>query len=425
MYGLTTICHYKIPYKKVSFFTYLILPFAFIKDFVEDIYDWILEMIWSELFHGEEEPNNLKEAFALIIVISFSLAIYHLQNYKDAVILFFIVLWWIDYLLAFYRRYRPKSFVTVSLEKDHNENMFWKKTEPGKTMLTVSFKKQDVEHVFVWRYKNLSGGFHTPIGTVWTIFLVLKNGKELLIFEDSNIYDAMAKVKELSAYFNVSQEYVSGKNRKEYYMARPSSHIESKNTVLAKAVNVRTQKNQFNTDIYTLMNFHTYTNIIKTAIKESGFLLFVLIMSEVLTNFGMFINTFIGPMLKLPVPENTETELSLSTFINIFKPNLDIKDYFEIAFAVAIICYRVWKLRKKKVISIDKNNIRFFENGKLISQVKTKETNEPLIVEHPYPSVLITDKNKAIEIKDLYDIDEFGAMAIRIADVIKDFQAAP
>ena len=407
-----------IIYSHKSFYSHLIWPFAWLKRGFQSVYNWIAEIIWSELIAGEKHENGIIIAVAFSIFCLLSLFFYYTQTYTNYIIIASLIIWLIDYQLAKYQYLSNKTYTATATSLDRKSDwVIWQITSPDGKTIREKFKQGKISQITIFRYNILGGAFQEVMGTRWRVHISLSDLFEFLIYEEDSTTEAVKKAKQLATYFDVPLSFAFSEASGNYVDAfLKQGNLNYKKSSL-ESIKLIITPNQWK--IYSKWSFASLGILLGKIFKQSSFFLFLLIMASAMIHFGAFLNLFVEPLL---AKEDSSLTLNLSSSIlSFFIPERSWKTISQLSIATGILIYQGWQISKEKRIYIDKHNLNVFAGKKKLGQLSINELEFVVFVKEPLPAILLIDQNSAVEINNLQDEDEFRALLLRIESGVKHF----
>lgn len=382
------ICSSSIPVQDNGIFVKIIWPIAKVKLFVEYVFDKIVEMIWHELSGGEKVYSQTANIIAVLIFSILSIAIYHIEEYEDFMIFFLLVLWQADRFRAKYE-YSHGAKEQISLTAAGEGRFHWKRRGAGGVLDDAHFDRSELKQIAISRVSRKGGAFAERLKTVWRLNLTFVEGYHFLIDENTDYLSVLKKAKTLSNRFNIPVKLSNSEGKSHL---ADQGHIGRPKQVLG--IGMKTGKK--GAWIYSKW---TGSNILKFSIhlvKQSGFFLFILILSGVMIRFGELLNFHLAPYIGV-TPPRLHIDRSFSGVVGIFAPKGDYKDVIAFSFAIGLMIFRGWQMSRSKRIRFDGRYLTFYKGGKKMSRLKIGETDYPVFLKEPYKSILVTDGNGVME----------------------------
>jgi len=407
-----------IAHQNQNFYIDLIIPFVKLKKGFQAVHEWLIKMIWSELIEGEKIESELVSLVALLIFCLLSLFFYYTQDYTNYMIGASLVIWLLDYHLAKYLYLFNNKYTKTSLDSK-SDWLLWQITNPDGETSREKFKRSEISRISIFRYPILGGAFQEVMTTVWRVHVTLCNMSEFLIYEEASTTEAVKKAKELATYFDVPLYFAFSETNGSYAdkVLRYSSLNDKR--LAPESIKLITTANQWK--IYSQWNFIDIKLLLRKIFKQSGFFLFLLIATSVMTHFGELLSFLIEPLLGKQSHTLT-LDLSFSGILSFFKPKGGWKNIIQYSVAIGIMIYQGWQLSKNKRIYIDKNNLNVFTGKKKLGQLKMSDLEFVLFIKQPLPAILLIAQNNVVEINNLQTEDEFRSLLLKIESGVKYFQ---
>ncbi len=415
-----TLCHSKIPYHQKGLFADIIWPVVQVKNIFETIYDRILEMIWHELMGRRQSHSQVSELIAFLVFSVLALVFYYTRDYEDVIVLGLLSIWCCDYWVAKRTYLREEKYEEVTLRYQKNGKIHWKQVCHDGEIHALSIDRTTIGQVSIVRTALVGGAFQEFMGYVWRIYLTLDDGTDFLIAQQKAVNRAASTATKLAGYFNVPVIFIDS-DGKSPFACDDSGPLLLKHTIFSSG-SITSEESAQSVRLTSGWNMKNIWLLLKKIVSKTGFFLFFLIMYGVLIRFGMFINSFIGPYLRLPVSPLV-VNISFWGILGFFKPEGDWMDLIELTIALGFMVYSGWKLSRRKTISIDRNTTEFFIGRDKVAALKTREIHFPLFIKEPEPMLLILDNNRGIEIEELQTEYEFKALKAEIEKGIEKFKA--
>lgn len=406
----------KIPYDGDGLFPKLIYPLAIAKIYVETIYRKMLGLIWDELFKGKRDLNQTGNFIALLVFCVFSLLMYHIDDYVGYVIAAFAVIWFLDMHLAryYYRNCKRNEF--IRLIKSPQGKIVVRKSNPdGKVEYEVELTPSEVNHISIFQVDRRGGAFQEKVATVWQSSLSFNDESEQLFSEDNDLSRALKKVRYLAKLLRVKFHFEHSQNFGPAAQASRGRSAERDIKVEAKA-------NGFKISTRWISNMRL--GFITLVLRESGFFLFLLIVAGVMIKFGGLLiflyNRFYGSGMA-----SVNMEFTFLGIISVFEPESDPIDIVEYVLAMALLVRKTLMLSRPQEVSIDRATTRYYLNGNQEGECKTAEIDNVCLQTSPEPTIILSDSNSTIVVKNLKSRQEFNSFFEKIREAMGKLKATP
>jgi len=406
-------------YQSRSFYSYLIWPSVELKKSFQSVYFWIIKVIWLELIEEEKDEYEIINLVAFLVFCLLSLIFYYTQYYTNYIILASLFIWVIDYQLAKYQYLFTKNYINTSLETGKSDWVIWQIVNPDGKTSREKFKRSEISEISIFRYNITGGAFQEVMGTAWRVHATLCNFSEFLIYEEKSTIEAVQKAKHLATYFDIPLRFAFSEANSNYAeKALKHSDLNYKTKSLKNIKLILTNKQW---KLYSQWNNISIGLLLRKNFNQSGFILFLLIMTGVMTSFGGFLNFFIEPLLGMQRSSLT-LDISFSGILSFLKPKGYWKNIIQFSVAIGVMVYQGWQISKEKRIYIDKDSLNVFLGKRKLAQLKTNELEFLIFIKVPSPAILLIDKTNVVEINNFQDKDEFRLFLLKIELGVKHFQ---
>ncbi len=415
----------QIPNQGKQFYTTFLLPIVLLKRSVQSVRRYIDRTIWSELIQGEKVDNEIFNLILFAIFCLLSVITFRLEKYQTAVIIIFAMIWRLDRFLAKQQYFASKKRTTTFLSISKDNMVLWKMVAPNGETRQQRFHRNNIGHIAIKSIQVNGGAFDEPIAKAWQVAIALKDQTPLLMHEELRASHALNHGKELATCFDIpilftDSEGQTGYGARTEYAASSTSNYDKGLSRKSIKNNNAIRLNQ------TAQRWHIFSHwtpnhswrFFGKVFHESGFLLFVLLLTRFMSRFGEMIDTLITYYR-----ENEIIYLDFSGIINyILHPSLSAIDLVGIAIATAMMIVRGAQISQVKHIYIDKQRLRFAINAKEICQFNLPEIEVVVLITKPEPVLLICDRDRALEVRDLLLEDDYRAMFVNIEHGLDRFQ---
>jgi len=400
----------QIPYRKPGAYAALIWPLVQLKRAFRFAYGLIQKVLWAELIQGEK-LDELTNLGIFLIFCLLSLLAYYCRDYNNLVILGFFLIWFFDYQFAKHQYLHSNQQVHSSLEI-RGDWVLWQTMPPYGQVKRSKFQRTEVKQISILRTQVCSGAFQEVMGATWQVYVTLADQSEFLFSEERQILAVVEKGKQLATYFNVPLRFIASEGKSDY--AAEQLNIEQGNRLAPWPKTIQCQATPRQWHIYSKWGLNNSWKLFQAIAQQSGFLLFLLIMSGFMIRFGELLNflmTLFWGKASLYPPT-----------LNFFDLDLDWRDKAALIFAAGLMVVKGAQLSHEEHIYIDRDHLNFFIDNKKIAQLRTQEIQIILLVKEPYLAIFVLAQDKAIEIRDLQQEEEFRALLLKLEEGVMQFQ---
>ncbi len=415
----------QIPNQAKPFYTAFLMPIVLIKRSVQLVRRYIDKTIWSELIQGEKLDNEIFSLILFAIFCLLSVITFRLEKYQTAVIIAFAILWHLDRFLAKQQYFTSKKRILTSLSIGKDNLVLWKMAATNVETRQQRFHRNNIGHIVIKSIQVKGGAFDEPIAKAWQVAIVLKDGTQLLMYEEMRAISALNHAKEIATCFDIPILFADSEGQTSY--ADPAAHATNSASNFDKRLSQKFNKSNNGIRLnQTVQRWHIFSHwtpnhswkFFGKVFHESGFLLFVLLLTRFMSRFGETLDTMITYYRA-----NEIIYLDFSGIINFFlNPSLSAIDLGGIAIATIVMMIRGAQISQVKHIYIDKQKLRFAINAQEIRDFNLPDIEVVVLISKPDPVLLICDRDRALEVRDLLLEEDYRAMLVNIENGLDRFQ---
>lgn len=413
----------QIPNRRQEFYTKFLMPIVLLKEAVDSVRRYINRAIWSELVKGEKVDNEILNLILFVLFCLLSLLTFRLEKYQTSVIILFSCLWYADRLLAKRQYFHSKERSVTSLTANKDDMVAWKMVSPLEEPRQMRFHRHHLSHIAIRSIRVNGGAFNSAIARAWQVELILTDETNLLMYEEPRAINAIGQARKLADFFDTQIVFRDSEGQSAYAdpaiaQASSSTRITNRKQLRDSAVGLTQTAGRWH--IFSRWTFAHSWQFFGKVLHESGFLLFTLLLTRFMSRFGEMLDTLITYYRASEI-----VYLDFSGILNFFfQPNLSWIDWIAVAIATSIAIVRGAQISQVKHVYIDRQKLRFAINRKEICQFNLPEIEMVLLITQPEPLILICDRDRALEIRDLLREDDYRAMSSDIEQGIAHFQPA-
>lgn len=411
----------QIPNRDREFYTTFLMPIVLLKKSVDSVRRYIDSIIWSELVKGEKVDNEILNLVLFAVFCLLSLLAFRVEKYHTSVIILFSCLWFVDRVLAKRQHFYAKKRSITSLTMSKDDMLAWKLVSPSEEPRQIRFHRHNLSHIAVRAIRVNGGAFDSAITRAWQVEVALTDNTNLLMYEETRASDAIARARELADFLDTQIIFRDSKGQSQYAdpaIAQASLPPKGTDRKLSISDAVGLNQTAKRWHIFSRWTFAHSWQFFGKVFHDSGFLLFVLLLTRFMSRFGEMLDTLITYYRSSEI-----IYLDFSGIINFFlNPHLSWVDIMGLAIAITTMIIRGAQISQVKHVYIDDQKFKFVINRKEICQFDLPEIEIVLLVTKPEPLLLICDRDRALEIRDLLREDDYRAMLVNIENGIDHFQ---
>jgi hypothetical protein len=402
-------------YPQKSIYAIFIFPLVQIKKIFQALYNLLLKLMWVELVKGEIKQNDLAGILLFILFIALSWLSFILKNYLQLILIVFIVIWYIDIGIARQAYQQQKYNRPLQILEDEAGGIRWLLSLPENKILENSFNWGQVREMAIASRAILGGAFQEKLDQVWQVKLWLYDGSDWVIEEDADLIVVLKVAKKLQSYVTVPIQFAESYGPGDYAII----DLEESKTFIEAVKNwgIKCHKTERKWHLSSVWKFHHSWQFFKQVFKESGFLLFVLLMSAIMLQFGGLINLFVqGFRSQEPVIiEFAQSPAQLFAFWN-------WRSFLAFGTAIALMIYKGWQLSRVKHSFIDQYFLKVNLDNQAIGKVKTPEIEAVLLVPYPDHRILIISAESVVVIPKLPNLADSLLYLTYLQEAVNHFQ---
>ncbi|UXE59900.1 MAG: hypothetical protein KA717_30055 [Woronichinia naegeliana WA131] len=361
------------------------------------------------------KQNDLAGILLFILFIALSWLSFILKNYFQLILIVFIVIWYIDIGIAKQAYQQQKYDRPLQLLQNETGDLLWLLSLPENKILENSFNRGQVREMAIASRPIFGGAFEEKLDQVWQVKLWLYDGSDWVIEEDANLLVVLKVAKKLQSYVTVPIQFAESYGPGDYAII----DLEESKTFIEAVKNwgIKCHKTERKWHLSSVWKFHHSWQFFKQVFKESGFLLFVLLMSAIMLQFGGLINLFVqGFRSQEPVIiEFAQNPAQLLDFWN-------WRSFLAFGTAIALMIYKGWQLSRVKHSFIDQYFLKVNLDNQAIGKVKTPEIEAVLLVPYPDHRILIISAESVVVIPKLPNLADSLLYLTYLQEAVNHFQ---
>lgn len=405
-----------ILYPQPSPYASAIFPLVQLKKIFQSLYVSLLKMMWQELVASQVQPN---EAANLVFFILFLLLCWLTFTFRTAsqwLFIIFFIFWFVDNAISHHNFQQGNYIRRVYLEKNAAGDLSWQLQLPQKKALMMEFKPGQVRSIWVQKREIRGGAFQDRLATVWQGQLLLYDGSDWIFEEDTNVdrvLEAIAILQEILGE-PVPVQFRDSYGRGNYAVTMLSA--EEEESWLRQRRGIGFKREGRKSHIFSRWQWGHGWLLGKQIVRESGFLLFVMVMMGFMVQFGRIIDGFrrgfAGETVYLEIPAS----------FGLVLPWQDWRMGVPLALAIAIMIYQGWHLSRVKHCSVDQYYVRANLDNQALGKLVTDEVLAVLTIDQEKPEVLVITKAQSLTIPYFQKLEEALIYNCVLTRAIEEFK---
>ena len=390
----------KIPTYRLNLFARVVGPLLWVKNYIDELKDDILQMIWRELFKNERDHDQTTHFLAFAGFSIFCLVAY--QGFEDYMVYFFYALWPLDYVVGRYS-FKRSGYERVSLKLQAAELTWQSRNARGLLTEKYDFKPSQVRGVVV-RGTLYEGNAYSSVKThAWEVFIQTAGleQEEWIIHHEARLQQALRKAVVLARTFDVPLNVADSCGQGSFAetqvepMAEFTKHTLWRSTDRADGFAIH--KSPRTVDVFKL---------IRAVLDEAGSFIFIAVMSGVMERYGMFLTWMLGPRLGFADPFMLYLDFSFKGIWGFFAPDLDWEFVSILTITALAIFYSAWKTARHQVFTLTSHHLTYQFGNQREVVLPRAEIRHILLLYTPEPILLLVSKNQMLLLDNFYDTEE-------------------
>lgn len=397
-------------------------PIVLLKKLFSALYNLLLQVVWSELVEGKQTDSGATAVLFLLLCV-LSLIFYQFGDYQQPITIAFLLIWTIDRQIALHQFYIAAARSTIHLHGGEDW-LVWDQQFPDGQHNHLKLNQTQIEQITVHRIAVRGGVFDDQLGLVWQVCLRLCDGTELLVDEQQQANTAFQVARSLAKRFNLpltfqhsegqgkfAAEPISGEAMPEGIAPQISAQISATLKTFPRTIQV--QKNSQQWQICSRWRWTSGWLLIKQIVQKTGFLLFVLWMSNFLVRWGEFLHVL------LIAPQGD----SVFDLFSLLLPHWEWTNVLELGFALIVLLIQGAKLSFEEHLLLNRSSLSFYRNTKRLAQIPLAAIAATLFVKQPDPVLLILTPDRVVEVDGFQQDVEFRAVLLTLDQAIAELQS--
>ncbi|MBE9203694.1 hypothetical protein IQ218_09950 [Synechocystis salina LEGE 06099] len=389
-----------ILYPSPSPYALAITPLVQLKKIFQSLYTSLLKIIWQELWAGEVQNN---EAFNLILFLIFLLLAWLTFSFRTAsqwLFTLFFIFWFIDNSISQRNFQRGHYIRRVYLCLNRAGNLSWQLQLPQRPPLFMEFNPGQVRAIGVRRREIRGGAFQDKLATVWQGQLLLYDGSDWIFEEDQNLDRVLEAIAVIQGLLQepVPVGFEASHGPGAYALNPITTQEEARLLQQGKGVGVKRTERKW--QIFSRWRWGDSWLLIQQIFRESGFLLFVMLMMGFMVQLGAILDglrrAFAGEMVYVEIPTN----------FGLMMPWQDWRIGLPLLLAIALMIYRGWRLSRVKYCAVDQHFVRANLDHHPLGKVPTDAVEAVLTVGQEKPEILVLTATRSLVIPSFQRLEE-------------------
>jgi hypothetical protein len=393
----------KISHYHKGFLALLLAPFLWLQMYFHALQEWLLEILYNELFTLNKVHYSQTTHFLSIVCFSiFSLLAYH-QQIDQYISLILYSLWLINFLCA---KFRTGLYVDnpawVKLET-HEQHWQWSLLIKNKCETQQNFDYSQIKCVLIAAATYGDDSFRNQVLQIWHVHIQTKDEQQWAVYQNADIQQALLKAVELAEQLNthvkIAESFGTGA------LAEVDLGVHNRAVVAWRRA--------FISDTVRLYkNFSTLSIFrwIKMILQELGDFIFIAVLAGCMQRYGLFLMVFFGRNLGL-APPSSEVLENNSIIVTPFAPEFDWIMLTTFVVTMLVLLHGIYKQNRKYEILMNHQRVQYRIAGELKGSLNFTQRPDYLLLKgfDKTSLIIVNEQYKLLEIKDLEE-DEYDEL---------------
>ncbi|MEB3292274.1 MAG: hypothetical protein VKJ24_03865 [Synechococcales bacterium] len=393
-------------------YTIFIMPLAWIQAFLGQIYDFVIHLLWQHLTQGRRY-KTVGAIVGMLLFCSLSVLSYLLREQDFWLLLASIALWLAERWLVRSQYGHSHHKISTQLIDASEECLRWE-WRSHRDQIVETFEHDRLRGVALHQQVIRGGCFDIELATVWQVCLRLTDDRNFLIYQEQNAAQALRQGQRLADYFQLPIWFADSQGDSPYAIEPLDLHGLRSSTRFPSTIRVQHSAQQWK--IVSKWNGSSAWNLLAQIVQESGFLLFVVIIINLMIMWGKLLYTiamtiWAGSMAAFTWGIN-------ETLFSWLLQDFDWLEVGEFGFAIALMVFKGAELSKEEHLYLSPQGLRAFLDHQKLGEMSLNAIVACLWIQKPQPFVLIVGKQEAIELPGLQREIEFRAVVMKVQEAI-------
>jgi hypothetical protein len=359
-------------------------PIVLLKKGFSALYNVLLQVMWSELIEGKQ-TNSTMAALLFLLLCVCSLVFYHFGAFRQPITIAFLLIWTIDRQIALHQ-FRMATSRSIIRLHGSGDWLVWDQQLPDGEHNHLKLKQAEIEQITMSRTEIDGGVFDDRLALVWQVNLRLCDATEIVVDEQLQASRALSVAQPLAAQLHVPLTFKQSEGQGKYawepldervmQSRSPAGAIEAE--PFPKTIQVQKTAHQW--QISSRWRWISGWLLFKQVVQKTGFLLFVLWMS----NFMVYWGAFLHSLLIAPEAGN-----SLIDRLSLLMPQWEWAIGLELGVTLLVLLIQGATLSFEEHLLLNRSHLTFYRNTKPLAQVPLEAIEATLFVKQPEPVLLI------------------------------------
>ncbi|MGD1907124.1 MAG: hypothetical protein ACFB0C_14160 [Leptolyngbyaceae cyanobacterium] len=376
----------------------LLWPLLQVKRIFDALYQTFLALIWSELTGRSQRAGPMQLGALFLLFCGLSLVIFYLRTYEAIIFLVLIGIWGGDYQWARWQYHRQRTQVALTIQPDH---CLYRLSTPDQTDHNRQFHPDQLLQVWIARTGIRGGAFQSVVDERWQVTLYLRDRTQLRMYEEANPRVALRRAQTIAAALpGTPVKFVGSIGSGPYAMLLPQFQLAERYHRRAVST-IKAQPTAQGWQLRTQWSHASFKLVLRRLLGSVGFLIFVLLMTEFMENFGALLHGSVQVYA-----DHEATRLMLVGAIQQLDLTPDWPDLAEAAIALGVVLMQLARLFQNQRLMVTDEQVIYHQGTGQATRLSRSPLAPPLMIPGPFPMLLLLDETQGIAFSGL-DSDEW------------------
>jgi hypothetical protein len=397
----------------------LIAPIAWIQAFFSQIYDFVIHLLWSHLIQGRRY-QSLGAFMGALMFCGLSVLSYFLRDYDVWLLLGSIGLWLWERWMVNTQYGHPQHKTVIQLTCLPDAMLRWEWRSPSENLIE-HFEFDRLREIEIAQHLIRGGSFEILLSRVWQVRLKLTDDRAFVIYQEESAARALQQGQGLADHFQLPLWFADSQGDGAYAIDSLDLHGLRSPKRFPSTIRIQSSSQQWK--IISKWNLSSAWSLVSQIVQESGFLLFIIAIINLMIIFGKILYITLALAINLPLSDEM-INMSDGLLAWLLK-DFDWIEVGEYIFAIALMVLKGAELSREEHLYISPQRLQVFLDHQKLGDIPLPAIITCLLIQKPQPLVLIVGQQQAIEIPGLQREIEFRAMLLKLQEAIAHMRSAP
>ena len=379
-------------YPQKTTYALFIFPFVLLQQLFYTLYQLLLKVLWLRLLKDSENTDELATLVLFILFLGLCWISYVTKGFIQWGLVFWAIAWYLDYGLAQKAYRQGKNTYPLPLTQTPSEEFHWFFKVPHQPLLQGHFNENQIKAIVITEREICGGAFQSRLDKVWQAKWLLFDQSDWVITENPQLMTVLETAKNLQAQIprpNIFADsygwgnYAEKAIQETLLKPHENSHYQG----------VTCQSSPRKWHIASTWRWSHSWQLFKQIIQQSGFLIFVLIVSSLMPSLGSVVDQFVQGW-----GQRQTIILSFPQQISDLFPFWHWQSFLTLGLAIAWMVYRGWQLSRVKHCWVDAHFLRVSIDNHPLGKLLTEEIEGLLLLGESEPRLLIIGQQASIRL---------------------------